>query len=79
MSMEQIFNPKNNFSVVEKLHHLAILKSALETKQRKIQKTKTQQALKKKYRSLGQAVVLEKVADDNNEDENYKFVDLVDL
>ena len=52
LTIDQIFNAKSNFSVIEKLHHLDTLKTALETKLKKIQKQKQDIAMKKKYRSL---------------------------
>ena len=36
LTTEQIFNPKSNFSVVEKLQHLEVLRNALEAKLKKI-------------------------------------------
>mmetsp|Transcript_6337 Transcript_6337/g.4774 ORF Transcript_6337/g.4774 Transcript_6337/m.4774 type:complete len:113 (+) Transcript_6337:237-575(+) len=37
LSHDQIFNVKNNFSVAEKLHHLEILKRAIEKKIKKVE------------------------------------------
>jgi len=49
LTIEQIFNAKSNFSVVEKIQHLERLQVALSHKLRIIEKRK----LKKKYRPLG--------------------------
>mmetsp|Transcript_2893 Transcript_2893/g.2722 ORF Transcript_2893/g.2722 Transcript_2893/m.2722 type:complete len:140 (-) Transcript_2893:96-515(-) len=62
LSLDQIFNAKSNFSVVEKLHHLEILKEAIEKKVARVEKAKRLQQMKKKYKSLDLAIVVEKVS-----------------
>ena len=78
LTIEQIFHAKSNFSVVEKLHQLEFLKNALQDKLRKIEKAKAMNAMRKKYRDLGQALVLEKTEGEMGQEE-YEFVELVDL
>lgn len=53
LTMDQIFNPKSHFSVVEKIQHLERLQGALFVKVRAIEKTRHVSKIKKLYRPLG--------------------------
>jgi len=80
--------------VIEKLHNLEILKRAIESKLGKLEKNKKENVLKKKYRNLNKAIIVQKVQEDNESgkengesdkslDEGnqvlYKFVEVVNL
>ncbi len=63
LSIEQIFNAKSNFSVVEKIQHLEQLQFALASKLEAIEKFKQKNQFKRKYRPLGKVIVVEKTDD----------------
>ncbi|CDW84997.1 UNKNOWN [Stylonychia lemnae] len=75
LSIDQIFNAKSNFSVVEKLKHLEGLKISLEHKLYQIEKKRHIKEMRKLYKPLDQAIVLAKI----NGGQAYEYVETVDL
>ena len=65
LTLEQIFHPKSNFSIVEKLHHLTNLKNAATNKLLKIQKRRIE------YGPCRQVIVCQKLPD-----EQYSLLDI---
>lgn len=69
LSIDQIFHAKSNFSIVEKLNHLEVLKQALESKLYNIEKKKYKQAMIKQFKDSGLTIVVGKVEGENEEEE----------
>ena len=67
LTIEQIENPKSNFSVIEKLHNYELLKRALEVKLRKIQRKKAEKSMQKMYKSCNRVIIIERIKDEGNE------------
>ena len=80
LSVDQIFNAKSNFTVVEKLTRLESLKHALERKIIRIARKRHALAVRKACKPLKQVIVIERVLSENPEREvEYAYVETIDL
>ena len=58
LTIEQIFNAKSNFSVVEKIMHLERLSSALSNKLKIIEQMQRRKEARRLYRPVRQSVIV---------------------
>ena len=71
LTLDQIFHPKSNFSIMEKLHHLTNLGQAARHKLRCIQMARRERF--QRYRDCNQVIVLQK-----DPNEKYSLVEIME-
>jgi len=79
LALRQILSENNNFSCIEKIHHLNILSEALERKLTKLVYLRERNNAQKVFKRCHLGVVVEKTLGSSLSDTVYQFVEVVKL